>query len=68
MESYSFTAQDSAGKKVTSQVRAADQKAAAELGDTGNKHKAAKHVAENRAAYGLPVTPFRGWCGLAGKP
>ena len=48
--------------------QAAVLKAAAELGDTGNKHKAAKHVADNRAMYGLPTAPFRGWCGLAGKP
>lgn len=30
--------------------------------------KAAAHVTANRAAYGLPDKPFRGWCGLAGEP
>jgi hypothetical protein len=44
-------------------------KAAKDIGDTSeNKHKAAKHVTENRAAYGLPVVPFDGFCGLAGRP
>lgn len=45
---------------------AAVKKAEAE---TGMPHpKAAKHVTENRAQYGLPTKPFRGYCGLAGKP
>ena len=29
---------------------------------------AVKHVKENRAEFGLPTAPFRGYCGLAGKP
>lgn len=48
---------------------AAVKAAAEELGDTSpGRHKAAKHVIANRAAYGLPEKPFRGWCGLASKP
>lgn len=30
--------------------------------------KAAAYVNANRSAYGLPDKPFRGYCGLAGKP
>lgn len=44
-------------------------RAAAEIGDTSTgRHKAAQHVMDNRAAYGLPTKPFNGYCGLAGKP
>lgn len=44
-------------------------KAAEEIKDTSpSRTKAARHVMQNRAKYGLPVVPFRGWCGLAGKP
>lgn len=45
------------------------RKAAEEIGDkTDSRAKAAKHVNANRAQYGLPTQPFRGYCGLAGKP
>jgi hypothetical protein len=45
------------------------RKASEEIGDTSpNRMKAAKHVSQNRAKYGLPVIPTHGWCGLAGKP
>ena len=45
------------------------KKAAAEIGDTTpSRSKAAAHVNANRAKYGLPEKPFRGYCGLAGKP
>lgn len=48
---------------------AAVRTAAEEIGDaSSSRHKAAKHVSENRAKYGLPMKPFVGWCGLAGKP
>jgi hypothetical protein len=30
--------------------------------------KSSRHVNENRAEFGLPDRPFRGYCGLAGKP
>lgn len=30
--------------------------------------KSARYVNENRAEFGLPDQPFRGYCGLAGKP
>lgn len=44
-------------------------KAAAEIGDKSEtKVKAARHVNENRAQYGLPTEPFDGYCGLAGVP
>lgn len=44
-------------------------RAADEIGDKSpHKSKAAKHVQENREAYGLPVSPTHGYCGLAGKP
>ena len=47
---------------------AAVKKAAEELVDTStNRAKAAKHVNEHRAQYGLPTKPFAGYCGLAGK-
>lgn len=45
------------------------RKAVEELGDKSpNGQKAAKHVSQNRAKYGLPTTPTHGWCGLAGRP
>jgi hypothetical protein len=45
---------------------AAVVKAAEEIGDTTtSKHKAAKHVTQNRAHYGLPTKPYLGGCGLA---
>ncbi len=48
---------------------AAMRKAAEELGDkTPGRDKAAAHVNANRKAYGLTEAPFRGYCGLAGKP
>lgn len=44
-------------------------KAAADVNDTSTARKtAAKHVMQNRAKYGLHDKPYRGWCGLAGKP
>ncbi len=40
--------------------------------DIGDKHpsrpKAAAHVVANRAEYGLPDKPYKGYCGIAGKP
>ena len=30
--------------------------------------QASKEVGENRAKYGVPEKPYRGWCGLGGKP
>jgi hypothetical protein len=48
---------------------AAVKKAAAELNDTSpSRTRAAQAVMANRAKYGLPIIPERGWCGLAGKP
>ena len=48
---------------------AAVRQAAEELGDkTPGRSKAAKHVVDNRAKYGLPTKPFKGFCGLGGKP
>ncbi len=45
------------------------RKAADELGDKAPaRPKATAHVMANRAKYGLPVEPFLGHCGLAGKP
>lgn len=35
----------------------------------GMTHKAAvAHVMDNRRDLGIPDTPYRGWCGLGGKP
>lgn len=52
---------------VTDEYLAAVRKAADDIGDTTtNKSKATAHVTANRAKYGLPETPFRGRCGLAG--
>lgn len=48
---------------------AAVRKAADELNDaTPGRTKATQAVRKDRAKYGLPVVPERGWCGLAGKP
>lgn len=45
------------------------KKAAFEMDDkTPSRAKAAAHVNKNRALYGLPDRPYRGYCGLAGKP
>lgn len=39
------------------------------ISDGLNKHPAAvRHVMENRADYGLPTEPYRGFCGLGGRP
>lgn len=48
---------------------AAVKRCAAEIGDTTpNRTKAAQCVAADRAAYGLPTEPTRGYCGAAGVP
>jgi hypothetical protein len=48
---------------------AAVKQCAEDIGDKSqNRAKAAAHVNENREAYGLPTEPFRGFCGIAGKP
>lgn len=44
-------------------------RAAKDIDDkSANGAKAAKHVAANRAKYGLPVNPTHGWCGLGTRP
>lgn len=51
------------------QADAAFMAAVKALEDAGTpKAKAGKMVHENPDNYGLPTKPFRGWCGLAGKP
>lgn len=46
---------------------AAVKKAAEDIKDaSSNRMKAAKHVNDHRAEYGLPTKPTRGYCGLAG--
>lgn len=43
--------------------------AAAKIDDKSpHKKLAAKYVMEHRTEFGLPAEPFRGWCGMAGKP
>lgn len=43
---------------------AAVQQAAKDISDeSSNRAKAAKHVNENRAQYGLPTAPTHGYCG-----
>ena len=48
---------------------AAVKVAAEKIGDTTpSRTKAVREVIDNRAAYGLPTEPTRGYCGLAGVP
>lgn len=48
---------------------AAVKVAAEKIGDTTpNRAKAVREVIDNRAAYGLPTEPTRGYCGVAGIP
>lgn len=48
---------------------AAVKQCATDIGDKSpGRAKAAEQVNANRAAYGLPEEPYRGWCGLAGHP
>lgn len=45
------------------------RKAAIDIDDKShNRAKAAAHVNANRAEYGLPTKPYKGYCGLAGRP
>lgn len=44
------------------------RKAIAETDPPRRHAEAVEVVRSNRAAYGIPTEPFRGWCGLAGKP